>query len=581
MQVWRPLPMVLVLCAALAVSGPGLLRSAFQYDDLHAIVGNQHLHSLTQIPMYFTDPGAFSSLSFGGMFRPLVLVSYALTDAVAGEDPVIYHLGNVALHTIAGMLVTRLLLYLGTGAVGAAVGGVWFIVHPVNVEVSSYISARSESLCLVFLLLSFYLWLARDATGRPGWRDLAGPAAFAAALLSKSVAIVLPLILLLHDRSTQGPIVWRPPLVRRHGPYWFVAGLYLLWMAQKLGQAMGSEAVRGPALQIWTQCKALIYYLRLLVVPRGLSVEHAFEVSDSALEAPVLLALLALTSLALLALRCPPGQRFWLVWMPLVLLPTLLVPLNVLVNEHRLYPATVAGAVLLAPVLRSSRLLPAAIVLLVVLGVLSHQRAGLWEDGLALWSDARDKAPVMPRPHLFVGDSHFAAGHYETALASYATAERVRPDHLTPGDRLALHNNRGAALLALGRHAESILSYEEALRIVPDYPPSVHSLAALRAMSMGSERDPTADALARRGLRALAAGELARAEDLLRQSLGQQEHGATRLALGVVLERGQRWTEAEALYRVLVLTDSDSMVAADAQRRLQEVLAVAPSGATR
>ena len=79
----------------------------------------------------------------------------------------------------------------------------------------------------------------------------------------------------------------------------------------------------------------LALYAHLLVLPRGLSVEHAFEVSDSFLDAAVLLALGALVSALVVAVRClgrdsPIG--FWLAWMPLVLLPTLVVPLNVLVN---------------------------------------------------------------------------------------------------------------------------------------------------------------------------------------------------------------------------------------------------------
>ena len=46
-----------IAVALLAVYLPSL-DHAFQYDDLHSIVENPHLR---HIPLFFTDPGTFSS----------------------------------------------------------------------------------------------------------------------------------------------------------------------------------------------------------------------------------------------------------------------------------------------------------------------------------------------------------------------------------------------------------------------------------------------------------------------------------------------------------------------------------------
>ena len=54
------------------------LENPFHYDDKHSIVKNKHLRSLRNIPHFFVDPGTFSSERQGTMFRPLLLVSYAL-----------------------------------------------------------------------------------------------------------------------------------------------------------------------------------------------------------------------------------------------------------------------------------------------------------------------------------------------------------------------------------------------------------------------------------------------------------------------------------------------------------------------
>ena len=175
----------------------------------------------------------------------------------------------------------------------------------------------------------------------------------------------------------------------------------------------------------------------------------------------------------------------------------------------------------------------------------------------------------MPRPYLFIGDAHFQAGRHEEALAAYTEAERVRPQHLTPGDRLALYNNRGAALLALGRNTEAVHSYEAALHIVPDYEPAVVSLAALRALEGG--RRPRAEVLKRRGLTAMVAGDLVAAEQALRASLEVQQDGSTSLALGLVLERRQKWLAAAELYRVLIEASPNPAIVTSARRRLAQL----------
>ncbi len=321
--------------------------------------------------------------------------------------------------------------------------------------------------------------------------------------------------------------------------------------------------------------KALVYYLRLLVLPRGLSVEHAFTVAASAWDPAVLCALAVILSLATIIVRSVRrgDTGFWFAWIPVVLLPTLIVPLNVLVNEHRLYPVMVAAAVLSTRLVMPSKSAwrgCVAVLVVLCLGGLAYERSQVWQEAGRLWADARAKAPGMPRPWLFLGDAHLAANRLEEALTAYAEAERVNPAHLSAGDRLALHNNRGATLLALGRHDEAVRNYEAALRIVPDYEPAVASLAGLRALQ-GVQRDPRAERLKRGGLAALVAGDMQAAEKGLRASLAIESDDRTLLALGLVLERQQRDTEAVSLYQKRIHSATSSTTVDGARRRLESL----------
>ena len=53
-------------------------------------------------------------------------------------------------------------------------------------------------------------------------------------------------------------------------------------------------------------------------------------------------------------------------------------------------------------------------------------------------------------------------GRYEDALADYAEAIRLEPDHA------GAYNNRGAVKDALGRHEDALADYAEAIRLKPD-----------------------------------------------------------------------------------------------------------------
>ena len=120
--------------------------------------------------------------------------------------------------------------------------------------------------------------------------------------------------------------------------------------------------------------------------------------------------------------------------------------------------------------------------MIVLMGVLAVQRSQVWRTPTALWSDALAKGPLMPRPHLYMGDQYKGEGRNEEALKSYDRALKVNPALLSGGDLLVIHNNTGAAYLALGRNEEAMAAYRRALAIDPVYQPAREALEALKAL---------------------------------------------------------------------------------------------------
>jgi tetratricopeptide (TPR) repeat protein len=495
----------------------GSFGNGFHYDDFHSLVENPHVRDLGNLGRYFAEPELFSALPERAMYRPLVLVSYALNYWFSGYGAAGYHLVNWGLHLACALLLFWLGRLLPGSGMAPALGALLFALHPLQAEVVNYVSSRSETLAACACLASLLAY-GRWRRGGPGWLYGVSVGALACGLLSKSTALAWPLVLALCEWSQPGPRRWP-----WHLGYWLAAGVYLLLTQSMIIEALG-QPVRPLGVQLLTQLKAGVYYLYLTAAPLRLSVEHPFGEAWSLLELPAALSALLLVSLAGVLWRLGGGGgRLLAAAGVVVLLPASLVPLNVLVNEHRLYlflaPACLGVAALAAP---RGRLAWGGALLLGALGLLSHQRSRVWQDELTLWQDAVRRAPGMYRAHLHLGGALEEQGRLPEALVHYQRAVQLAPEVVET------HYNLGNALRQTGRPDEAAEAYSRALALQPDF----------------------AQALANLGTLYLEAGEAAQAEPLLvRAAQLRPEVAQVQLQLGVLFRAQGRLSEAEAAYQ--------------------------------
>jgi protein O-mannosyl-transferase len=566
----------------------GTTNNSFHYDDTHSIVDNIHLRvsrvSPEQVQAYFTTPGTFSVDSGKAMYRPLLVTSFALNHAVGvwlgkgGYDVVGYHVVNLALHLSCAMLVLWLTGLLGAAPGAALLAGLLFAMHPVASEPVNYISSRSESLSVMCYLLGMCLFLRAEA-GSSRWRWAAW-VAMAAGLFSKSTTITLPAALLLLDFLVlNGRDLRRVGrrLFSHHLAGWIIALGYLLivsgngWLGRSLGQH-----VRGPWEQALTQIKASVYYLVLLATPVHQSVEPQFaeQATFGAAVAGPLLLLLSLGGVGLwLARNRCWRAMFLLTWAVLHLLPTLVVPLNVLVNERRAYGPLailcIGAGILLASLRWQQRGRILAVSGCIIFAALSVVRSRVWADEFTLWGDAVRKGPHMSRAHLYLGNAHKDVAqlerdpsvrnrHWRAADLAYGRAyEEARVLDL----QLRALNNRGGVRLALGL---GLFAQNRDLARTEFVAAEEHFRAAVK-------RNPSyADAIVNLGNVTIMSSRVASGteerEDLLRRSIEynfealrlRPNHAQAHSNLGVAYQDLGEYDASERSYRhALQLTPGD------------------------
>ncbi len=179
---------------SLAVFGQTIRYDFVNFDD------DLYVYNAPAIQTGLTRQGialAFTS-QHARNWHPLATISHMLDCQLYGLKAGGHHATNVILHTIAVLLLFRVLREM-TGAVWkSTIVAALFAVHPLHVESVAWVSERKDVLSAVFFLLMLNAYV-RYARAPSMTRYLLVAVLFAAGLMSKPMLVTAPVILLLLD----------------------------------------------------------------------------------------------------------------------------------------------------------------------------------------------------------------------------------------------------------------------------------------------------------------------------------------------------------------------------------------------
>ena len=473
-----------VLILAVLAAYWNSLRVPFVFDDQAAIVANPEIRSFADALLPVPDGRPVSG-------RPLVSLSLAFNYAWSGLDPWSYHVVNLVIHTLAGLvlcaLVRRTLARTGRTLTGdraemrrsspfrewvPLVVALLWVLHPLQTGAVTYVVQRAESLMGLCYLLALYFFARGAESARPAGWFCAAVAACASGMNAKEVLVSAPLMILLYDRTFFAgsfSSAWRlrQKLYLGLAASWGVLFLLLLHSRDR-----GGTAGFGVGVSSWdyllTQCEALVLYVRLSVWPVPLVFDRGTHLVADFLEVlpQALLILGALIALGV-ALKHRPHWGFLGACFFVILAPTSsVIPVaSQTVAEHRMYLPLAAIIVAMVCWVQSRAgrwWLPVFLALGVAAGACTHQRNRDYRSELALWEDTVRKAPQNARAHSNLGSIFLEAGRVDEAIQALMEAERLDPR--AP----EIHANLCIAYVRLGRHVEAVEQGEIAVRLAPE-----------------------------------------------------------------------------------------------------------------
>jgi hypothetical protein len=180
-------------------------------SDDFAHIGNALHFTFSKIPSLFTVPAGDL------FFRPLGYISYGLDARWADHSEERWHFATLAFHFANCLLVYLVARQKDLGRFFAAAAALIFGIHGSRPESVTWIACRFDLLAVLFVLSTLSLYLA--SARRPALYAAALLTAFLA-LISKEVAYVLPVLLLLITDRVQ----WR-----RVAPFAALTGLVFLY----------------------------------------------------------------------------------------------------------------------------------------------------------------------------------------------------------------------------------------------------------------------------------------------------------------------------------------------------------------
>lgn len=519
---------VLILLTAAVVlitHWPALSAGALSADDTQYLTDNY----LVQNPGWESAKRFLTEVlepsTVQGYYQPLAMISLMMDCAVGGgnQNLMPFHRTSLVLHILNTSLVILFCYILFGKAWTACIVGLLFGMHPMTVEVISWVGERKTVLASFF---SFCCLVSYVLYARLGSRKLyaATAAAYVLALMSKPTSTPLPVLLVLLDYWPLRQLSIKSVLQKL--PLFAIGAVsaVITIISQGRTALLTMPESRSAAESFLTVCHNIVFYPYKILCPVKLSSHYPIPEPMSLAHPMVLAGLIGTFVLAVILLLSLRKTRCLLTgWMFffIAIFPAMGVIgfTNVIASDKFAYLPSLGlmlplvyflGRLWNGEVLHAAARSRAVIILTVmVLAGLefnaTRRYLTRWKDTETLMKHMLAMTPQSASLNNGMGHFLFKAGKVDEAILYYRKALSINPRDSQANSNLgvalaekglteeafayyskaaasksndpAFYNNMGNALLHQGKFRQAVQQYQKALSIRPRYPSARYNLA--------------------------------------------------------------------------------------------------------
>lgn len=466
---------LIIAFVAFAVYANTLLNN-FVYDDEFLVLGDASITNISNLPKFFTGQEGFNKV-FARYYRPIVSTSFLLDYEIWGFKAFGFHLTNALIHVINTLLLFNFLLLLPRHknkdskfsdiSSSALIGAFIFAVHPVHTEAVSFISGRTDLLAFTFLIASFSHYIKYSdsvTTNEKVLNFFLLSFYYVLSLLSKEVAITMPLLFLLFDLVVVKLRFKRilKDKIRIYIALALITLLYLLVRTNVLERLLSAEKYfyfygKDFATALFTQSLTIPLYLRLLIFPIGLIYHYNGYLSyvSTFFDTGVIFSfglVILIIVISVLCLKKHSLITYLCIFFFVTLSPVLnIVPITNLAAERYLYIPSISFILLivyLGILLETTRFRNAFYVVsfavIMIFGILTVVRNIDWKDNESLYFSADGKTGTVVNVN--IGYIYSQRKQFDKAEQYFKKALQIK------NETVLANTNLGKVLLLQGKY---------------------------------------------------------------------------------------------------------------------------------
>ena len=477
---------LLILTGILFLIYANGLNTPFQSDDERHVILNPNISN----PAFYFNSSYIT-------YRHINNFTFALNYQWGQQNPFGYHLFNLLLHICTVILVFSIVNLTIKNATEwgkeaafkiAAITALLFGFHPIQTETITYISGRPGGLSAVFYFFSLLMFLLSGLkkTKIPSFIYYSlSLLTFFMAVLSKEIAVTLPVILLLYDICFMKGENWKS-FRSRLGFYILFPVLAVLayFQSHHAFIAMGDLLKKIHLSLILVQLDILKHPLKLFLFPINLTFEYDFK--TQVMWGSLLVSLFLLATVLFLVIK-----KFYLkssilsfscLWFLITLAPTnSVMPRIHLFSERNLYVPyfglSLFFAVILYLIFLKENRNKTAIALLLLVAIsfssLVVKRNQDYISPSSLWADTFKKTPNKLSVGKTLSIHYLMEENYPEALKTLNALLQINPGLYD------VHQNMGLAYKSMGDVTNAEKKFKDAIRISFNAPEAHYNLASL------------------------------------------------------------------------------------------------------
>ncbi len=486
-------PLIIIILTIIVYANS--FQNQFTHDDVVIIQRNELIRDIRNTAKIFLSDYWIVDKD-AGLYRPLVVFSYAINYLFNEFDPEGFHIVNLFIHILNSLLVFLILYYLFKEPLYAFISSLIFAVHPIHTEAVSGIVGRAELMAFFFFAVAWiiYIFFINNKSKSLLFISIFS---FFLGLLSKENVVTFLFIPPLTD------LVWEFQMNIKAYLSRFIKNLitrYIYFLIPIIGYFGLRYIVLGDIVgirnisfienatatvdlfpRILTALTLFLKYIILLLLPIKLSVDYSFNqiplketLGDLEVLFSIFIAIIFIWGL-IYSFRKKDvkiflGLTFFVITYSVI--SNLIIPIGTIFGERLIYAPSLAFSMLLAypfaiwkprfttPLTRITLCILISLILFYSIRTISRNND--WKDNYHLFLSASKVSTESLKVRSNMGVFYGQRGLYDEQLTEFKKAEGIYPD-----DKV-VNKNLYATFMQMGLVEEGIAFFEEIISAAPD-----------------------------------------------------------------------------------------------------------------